>query len=133
MSKQKSPGRRSVRAKRLKAHAQGRGHTRYNLNEQQLLALKKRIEAFLSVGRPLSSEIDIVVLEVQSKIRTKFAVLHEGNWLPVIYDKKARQLATILPQAALGSFEPPRPATEEEQKDAWLNGGIIPITIVRTH
>jgi hypothetical protein len=47
---------------------------------------------------------ECVFLERQSNRVSMFAVILEGNWVPIIYDKQRHTIVTFLPQTALEPY-----------------------------
>ncbi len=119
--------------KKLERHASVRSADRFGvvLTQHEQTEIKKKIYTLAHNG--LEKLLDVVVLEKQEKGRTLYAVLYKNEWLPVVYSKKLDCLVTILPKENLikRSFVPPRPATDEEQKAAFLEGKKIPTIIFK--
>ena len=128
MSRYLKPKVRRARRKKLTRHASGRGSDRWGLRQDEIDLVRKRIQTFLDGRAKLDPSVPVatVVIERESVSITRLAVFFNKQWIPVIYNKKKQSIVTFLPEEALDNFVPPRLATAEEQKAAWLAGEEIP-------
>src|SRR3989344_2181969 len=128
VSKYLKPRVRQARRRKLTLHASGRGSERWGLRQNEIDLIRKRIQTFLDGGARINPSLPVttVVMEQESVSRTRLAVFFNERWIPVIYHKKKQTLVTFLPEETLDNFVPPRLATAEEQKAAWLAGEEIP-------
>jgi hypothetical protein len=87
-------GRTMKKEKSQKVHAQQRCKERYGLT------LGRKTYDILCVKLREQGE-DCIFLEKQSNRVSFFAIKHEEEWIPVIYDKMRHTIVTFLPKEAL--------------------------------
>jgi len=85
------------KAKSQKIHARKRGMQRYGLQigpkTYDLLCNKIR------------KGEDAVFLMRESNRVSHYAVKHDGDWIPVVYDNNRSTIVTFLPKEALSQYE----------------------------
>lgn len=89
--------------KSQKIHARKRGMQRYGLQigPKTYDQLCNRIQ---------NKGPEVVFLLKESNRVSHFAIKHDGDWLPVVYDKERGTIVTFLPKEALEQYEVKVPA-----------------------
>ena len=98
----------------MQLHAQRRANERFGFVPSR--------KQYAEMCRMCSSGEYFCYLERQSSNRSKAVILFEGMLIPVIYDKKRKQIATVLSQSMLSPDEVSIVQQEIERRQN--NGGI---------
>lgn len=84
--------------RRIHQHARKRANQRFGI-----FIDKWKMKGLNSLIRNASNHPDSVrVIGKQSHSRTRFDLLIDGKWIPVVYDTKRHGIVTFLPEEALG-------------------------------
>lgn len=100
---------RNKKAKNQVAHATRRARQRYGISLKQ--------HDYTDLCRVLTkgNSQDCVFLQKQSNRVTFWAVFYEDKWLPVVYDKLRKRIATVLPPEALLPFKDKLPQEDKHE------------------
>jgi hypothetical protein len=84
-------------------HSDKRAYHRYDLGGEVVTGAMQSIQAEIRGEIPLY-QVRILRPDVKGKDRTLYAVLVDGEWLPIIYDAATKTPVTILPDTALEPY-----------------------------
>lgn len=84
-------------------HTDKRAYHRYDLDGDVVTGAMQSIQAEIRGEIPLY-QVRILRPDIRGKDRTLYAVLVDGEWLPIIYDGATQTPVTILPQESLDPY-----------------------------
>lgn len=87
--------RHSKNKARLDGHSRGRASERYQLEQHEVDLLRKRVRRFFHEGQHCHGN-DIVVIEQQSRIEFRIAILMRDEWIHVVYHVRYCVFVTFL-------------------------------------
>lgn len=84
----------------LHAHARARAEQRFGVHINKW-DMKELVTAIQNASK---RKDEVRTIGRQTHTRSRFDVLYQGKWIPVVYDTKRHGIVTVLPEHELGNL-----------------------------